>query len=324
MSTIKDVAREANVSIATVSYVLNGDSRITDKTASKVKDAIQKLNYQPNVAAQSLKMARLPLIIIVLNSLAGPIYQSFLDIMVRVFKEKNYNVLISSGLNSFNFIAQNQVMGAIILDTSVKESQMADLAKEGCVVADRRHIFIKNNVYHINYINGFQPSKEMVDIAISEGYKKFMYVHGAEDSIDDSERCAGFLESLYEHGMKPLALIQGDFTEVSGFNAIEEYLKKGGMLPDCIYSANDEMAIGIIRALNQKKNVVPKEVKIFGFDDIEISSYMTPSITSIHVNRDEWAKYIAETLINSIEKPEDIENFKPFKSAYQIMRRDTF
>lgn len=324
MSTIKDVAREAGVSIATVSYVLSKDKRITQKTAEKVQRAIVKLNYIPNLAAQGLKTSKLPVVIIILNTFAGPIYQSILDAMVKVFSDKNYNVLISSGKNGFSFIESNQVLGAIVLNTSVRPEQMTALAVSGCVIADRRHLYTKKATYSINYIDGIKPSKEAIDLAFKEGYHKIMYVHGAKDSIDDNERYQGYLASHQEHHVEPFKILDGNFTEDSGYDAIKNYLETGGELPEVIYSANDEMAIGIMRYLNHDKKLVPKQVKIIGYDDIELSSYITPSLTSIHVNRDSWAKYIAKELIERIEDKNQEGTIEPFVSTYSIERRETF
>ena len=322
MSTIKDVAREAGVSIATVSYVLSNDKRITKKTKDKVNEAIKKLNYLPSLAARSLKTNKLNMAIIILSSFSGPIYSTILDEMVSAFQRHNFNVLISSGENAFSFVESNQVEIAIVLDTSIKEEKMECLAKNGCIIADRRHIYTKEKTCEINYIDGYLPSKEVIDLAFSYGYKNIMYVHGSEDSIDDHERYQGYLDSHKEHGVDPFMVISGHFREDGGYEAIKKYIEDGNSLPEVIYSANDEMAIGIIKYLNKEEKIVPNKVKLIGYDDIELSSYISPSLTTIKVNRDDWAKYIAkEVLILAEEKDEEI---MPFISTYEIERRETF
>lgn len=324
MPTIKDVAKEAGVSIATVSYVLSNDSRITDKTKEKVNEAIKKLHYLPNLAAQGLKSNRLHIIVVVISSFSGPVYQRILDDMVKVFQDHSYNILISKGKNALNFLESNQVMGAIILDPSVKEELMIKVSKSGSVIADRRHIYTKNAVYGINYIDGYEPSKEVTSLAVNEGFKKIMFVHGDKDTIDDTERFHGYLDSLEENDLKPFAVIEGDFTEKGGYDAIKKYTEENKELPEVIYSSNDEMAIGIIKYLNRKEKIIPEKVKIIGYDDIEISSYIYPSLTTIHVNRDSWATYIAKEVIERIENPLS-ENLKEeFKSSYEIIRRKSF
>ena len=322
MATIKDVAKEAGVSIATVSYVLNNSPRISSSTKRKVNDAIEKLNYVPNLAAQGLKNQLLPLIIIVLNSFSGPIYQEIVDIMVKRFNDNGLSVLISTGEDSFNFIKTHPVSGAIILDTSVKMSEKQSIANCGTIIASRRHFYLGDKSYPINYIDGFKPFKEITKLAINEGYKDLMYVHGAFDSIDEKERCLGFLSALKEKSISPLAMLDGNFTEKSGYDAIKNYIQNGGKLPEVIFSANDEMAIGIIHYLNEKEELVPNKVKVIGYDNIELSKYL--GLTTINNNRNEWASYITEQIIKVINDKKEVENLDVFESKFEIIRRNTF
>ena len=322
MATIKDVAKEAGVSIATVSYVLNNSPRISTSTKRKVNDAIKKLNYVPNLAAQGLKSQVLPLVIVVLNSFAGPIYQEIVDIMVKKFNDNGLSLLIATGEDSFNFIKTHLVSGAIVLDTSVKMLEKQTIAKSGTIVASRRHFYYKDKSYPINYIDGYEPFKKVTKLAIDEGYKNLMYVHGAFDSLDEKERFCGFSSAIKENGLKPFALLNGDFTKKSGYEAIKKYIESGNKYPEVIFSANDEMAVGIIEYLNKDEQLVPNKIKVVGYDDIELSSYL--GLTTIKTNRNEWAEYISEQIIKVINNKNEIENLDEFNSKFEIVRRFTF
>lgn len=322
MATIKDVAKEAGVSIATVSYVLNNSPRISPTTKRKVNDAIEKLHYVPNLAAQGLKNQVLPLIIIVLNSFAGPIYQEIVDIMVKKFNDNGLSVLISTGDDSISFIKTHPVSGAIILDTSVKMTVKQSISHSGTIIASKRHFYVDDKSYPINYINGYEPLKEVTKLAINEGYKDLMYVHGAFDSLDEKERCMGFLSALKEYNIKPLALLDGNFTEKSGYEAIKSYVESGSKLPEVIFSANDEMAIGIINYLNEKEKLVPNKIKVIGYDNIDLSKYL--GLSTIRNNRDEWASYITDQIIKVINDKKEVENLDVFESKFEIIRRNTF
>lgn len=324
MPTIKDVAKEAGVSIATVSYVLSNDSRISDSTKEKVQQAIKKLGYVPNLVAQSLKNNKLNMIVIVIGSFAGPIYQALLDDMVRVFQNNGYVTIVTTGKESLDFIKANQVIGAIVLDSSIDEKTLESTAKNGAIVATRRRVYTKDGMFPINYIDGYKPSFEAIKLAIDSGLKKIMYIHGDKDTIDDRERFNGYLDALESNRLKPFSVLDGSFTEISGYNALKEYQKTHIDLPDLIYAANDEMAIGAIKYLNENGQAVPNKVKVLGYDDIELSRYVSPSLSTIHVNRDDWAVFVAKLISKILQEGSITLEDKDFKSVYNILRRESF
>ncbi|HHZ11225.1 MAG TPA: LacI family transcriptional regulator [Acholeplasmataceae bacterium] len=322
MATIKDVAKRAGVSIATVSYVMNNDPRIKEETAKKVREAAEELNYLASGIARSLKKAKTDNVLVLVHNFSGPIYQEILEEIHTTLKKRDYRMIVSSGELAESFLSEKNVDGVIVLDTTVSPELLARISKNGFPIIDQRKVYGKDSKIIVKRIDGFTPSYEVIKLAIQEGNRKFGYMHGTEDSPDNIKRYNGFMKALDEQGLMPLFLLHGEFLEKEGYRSFKEHVESGGELPDVLYCANDEMAIGVINYCNEKGIRIPERMKIIGFDNIDLGRYITPKLSTIDVNRAEWSRNLAESIIDAIEgRPENIRKYDP---AYRIIRRETF
>lgn len=319
MVTIKDVAKEAGVSIATVSYVLNNDPRIKKETREKVLKAAKKLNYVANGIARSLKKSKTNIIIVFVSNFAGPIYQEILEAIHINLKERNYRMIVSNGDLAESFLLERQSDGAIVLDPNISTELLLRVENKNYPIIDTTRMINEENIIDM-HIDSYTPSYEVIKAAINENYKKIGYMHGNIRSLDNTLRYQGYIRALNEHKIRPYCLLYGNFTETSGYDAIKDYISKGNPLPEVMFFGNDEMAVGAMDYLKKQNIEIGKDIKIIGFDNIELSRYYRPSLTTIDVGRTEWSKQIAHTIVNIIEG----KKRQVYVNKAKIIRRDTF
>lgn len=322
MVTIKDIAKAAGVSIATVSYVLNNDPRIKKETAEKVLRISKELNYVANGSARILKARKTNIILTVIPDFGGPIHAEIIANIHKTLKEHNYQMLVCAGDIAEDILDKQLTDGVIILDPKVNKETLTKLAKSTTKVLDTRKIYSKEDGVFVNSIDSFTPSKELTNQFINEGYKKIGFMHGNLASPDNTERYNGFISALEDNNLVPACILNGNFVEEEGTLAIKKYLEEGNILPDALFCANDEMAIGAIKYLKSIGYNLPNDIKIAGFDNIAACEYVTPSLTSIDINVNVWSKNLAQIMIDLIEE-KDV-NFEKFIPEYKIIRRKSF
>jgi LacI family transcriptional regulator len=322
MATIKDIAKKAGVSIATVSYVLNSDPRIKKETANKVLLVAEEMNYLASGIARSLQKSKTNNVLVLVHNFSGPIYQEILEKIHKTLNELDYKMIVSSGELASKFLLEKQADGAIVLDSTVSPELLKKIARNGFPIIDQRKVYGNDSNIIVKRIDGFTPAYETIKIAILEGNKKIGFMHGNEEAPDNIMRFNGYKKALEEYNLEPFCLLNGDFREKQGYIAIKDYVESKVELPEVLFCANDEMAIGVINYFNEVGIKVPEEVKIIGFDNIDLGRYVNPSLTTIDVNRAEWSKNLAISIVDAIEKrPEDIRKYNP---RYEIIRRKSF
>ncbi len=322
MATIKDVAKAAGVSIATVSYVMNNDPRIKKETAEKVLRVSEEMNYVASGIARSLKKNRTNNILVLTPDFGGPIFQEILSSIHIELKKRNYRMIVSNGDLASELLNERQTDGLINLDPSVSPELLARIARTEFAILDTRKVYKSDDKVIVNRMDSYTPAYELVKSMIESGCKRIGYMHGSVDSPDNIKRFNGLLDALKDADLEPFCILYGEFLEKNGYRAMAEYLDGNHTLPDALFCGNDEMAIGVINCLNDYGIKIPETIKIAGFDNIELGKYCRPSLTTIDINRADWSRNIANSIVDAIENPEKkIEYYNP---KYKIIRRESF
>lgn len=289
--TIKDVAKRAGVSISTASYALNNKPNVHPKTRAKVLKAAEELNYFPNAHAKNLKSRKSDNIGVFIYGFSGPIFSDLLEGMNLELQKRKYNIIVSSGESSNVMLRERSVDAAIIFDNNISNEEIKRFAaRQPIVVLDRQ--LEGKNIYHSMIENEKMVYEFMHQILKEKGFKKLAYLSGPEDSFNSRERYKGFKKALKDFGIKDYQYIQGDFTIDKGYEVGKKLFEENN-LPEFIYCANDEMAVGIVKALNELGVLIPKEVAVAGFDGIALTEYITPSVSTIAIDHFEWGRQIA-------------------------------
>lgn len=305
MSTIKDVAKLANVSISTVSYALNNTGNVSDETKKKILDAAKKLEYRPSGIARSLKTKKTEIIGVFLNNFNGPVYSEIIRGARDVAKSNGYEIVVAECMAEKNTVtklfAQRIVDGAIVLSTTISDKVIKEYASSNfpIVVLDRE---IKAEYISNVLIDNKNACYNAVKFIAEQGMKNIAVINGPKGTYDSEKRYEGFMEGIkaFDMNLKKEWSCEGNFEEESGYEITMEMIEKNN-LPEVICAANDEMAIGAIKALKEKNIKIPKEVAVMGFDDIVLCDYVTPKLTTIKRPAYDLGVLATHTLFNNLK-----------------------
>lgn len=319
MSTIKDVAKAASCSISTVSYALNNDKRIPEVTANRIKGIAQEIGYFPSGAARNLKKKNTSRVLVAISDFGGPVYHELLDGIHNQLSKNGYTMIVSTGSSSDTLLKERSADGAIITDIHITNETLIQLAKNfrPIIVLDRS--LVDESIFNMT-IDNHHAMVELTTEVINKGYEKIAFVHGVKDTYDNKTRFSGFLSAMEEHHKTLFHEYYGNFTKTSGIEIANALIASHAQLPDMFVCANDEMAIGIMETMQKAGYVVPKDFGISGFDDIELASYVTPSLSSIKIDHFGWGKAVAKTILKLLK----VEKIEINKQMGKIMIRESF
>ncbi|ABY37043.1 MAG TPA: LacI family transcriptional regulator [Chloroflexus aurantiacus] len=302
MPTIKDVARRAGVSVTAASYALNRTGTISEETRQRVLQAAEELNYHPNAFARHLKARRSLTIGVFITRFAGAFYEEILDGIHEVILATDYELIVCPETRvERRIFTHRQVDGAIVFDTSIPNEQILRLAgpKFPIVVMDR---YLENKFVFPILLDNRQGVVQAFNHLYRQGLRRLAYIAGAPDSFDNNERMQAFLNEATRHHLS-LRVYPGNFTEQSGYDAARAIIADGD-LPEAVFCANDQMAIGFIRAMHEHGLEAPRDIAVVGCDDIQIARYVQPPLSTIGASRREWGGTAAKWLMRYIEHEE--------------------
>lgn len=315
--TINEVAKEAGVSITTVSRVLNNNYPVKKETREKIEKAIEKLNYKPNIAARSLITKKTSMIGIVVPSITNLFFSTIVEAIEENIKEKGYNISLCNTSGDKDeekkivsqFIAR-QVDGIIVIDP-VSENLKSKFYEE--IGATIPLIIVNGSTkgHKCNFISYDQESgtKEAFEYLFSLGHEKILFVRGHKSFSYDLK------EELYKNFICSKGLKYEKVLNVGKGNSIEtvyktesklENILKAQNAPTAIFACNDLMAVGVINICNKLNISVPQEVSVIGFDNTLLSSITRPALTSVDLNMKEIGSRAAVELLDIIENESNI------------------
>jgi DNA-binding LacI/PurR family transcriptional regulator len=299
-----DVAKAAAVSHQTVSRVLNGRPNVRPATRDRVLAAIEQLGYRPNLAARALAGGRsTQLGVITLNTmLLGPV--ATLYAVERAARSSGYSVSVTSVgsldrqslSESISRLVQQSVAGVIIIaPVDSRDSALTVLPPElPAVSVDADPRSAVPGVTVDQELGGYMATRHLLDL----GHRTIVHICGPTDLIQAGQRVVGWRRALTEAGAPVPEVIVGDWSAQSGYDA-------GRLLasaPDvtAVFAANDNMALGLLRAFSEQGRSVPHDVSIVGFDDVAEAGFFTPPLTSIRQDFAEMGRRSVELLLRQI------------------------
>jgi LacI family transcriptional regulator, galactose operon repressor len=304
MITIKDVAKRANVSITATSYALNGTGTISAATRKRILEAAEELNYHPNAFARNLKNRKTHTIGVFISRFGGSFYEEILEGIHDAVLKTDYELIICPETRKVRkMLTHRQVDGAIVFDSKIKSETITKLAAPTfpIVVLDR---FLDVDYLFPLLVDNETGAREAFNHLYAQGARRIGFVSGVLDSLDNAERMNAFISEAKKNNVT-VQCYYGNFTEESGYVVAKDAITTGN-LPDAVFCANDQMAIGFIKAMSENHLKAPDDIAIVGFDDIQVAKYMQPTLSTIGVSRFLWGSSAAIQLI------EFLENESPF------------
>jgi LacI family transcriptional regulator len=300
-ATIRDVARRAQVSVASVSRALNGLENVSDKTRARIADAVRELGYVPHAGARSLSLARSNAIGVVLPDLHGEFFSEIVRGMDREASRRGYLLLLSNlhagseQSTSALRAMRGRVDGLVVMAPHLDEHMLARALPEGIptVLVNTRG---KHEVQSEIHVDNAAGARAVVDHLFEIGRKQIVHIAGPADNIDAQERAEAFRAACAAHGLRG-EVVHGDFTEESGADATMALLKSSRRF-DAIFAGNDNMAIGAMTALRNGGVPVPEDVAVAGFDDIPLAKHL--GLTTVRVRIAELGARALERVIGML------------------------
>lgn len=314
MASMKDIAKRAGVSTSTVSHVINQSRFVSEEITERVKKAAKELNYSPSALARSLKMNRTRTIGLLVTTSTNPFFGEVVKGVERHCYEQNYNLILCNTegdearmKSSINTLLEKRVDGLLLL-CSTLEGQHLDVFDRyedvPTVVMDwgETH-FPSDKIKDNSHLGGYLAAKHLIE----NGHKRIGCVTGPLDRHQAQIRFSGFKQALEEAelSLDERWVVPANFECDGGYEAFCR-LYEQGELPSAIFACNDMMAMGIINAANEKGIRIPDDLSVIGYDDVYIAKYMVPALTTIHQPKFRLGKTAVDTLLNRIEKREEM------------------
>lgn len=311
--TIKDVAKAANTSKSTVSRYLNGQP-VKKKTEEALKRAIEELNYHPNMNARRLVLNKTKVIGIVVDDISNNFYSEILKGIRMVSNRNGFDCVFYSwnfSHKEFDYLKllyEEQVDGLVFLSFAKRSAKEIEEIKDNrfAIVLIGDHAGMEG-VHSID-VDNFSGIVEMVHYLYRIGHRNIAYIAGPEAAGATEQRTKGFQAAIKELGLpfKPELIAESDWSNIGGNAAMKELLETGGF--SAVVASNDESALGALRAAHEQGYSIPKDFSIVGFDDIDIASWIYPSLTTVRQPFREMGSRAAEELFKQMEGK---EQFRP-------------
>ncbi|MBD3896827.1 substrate-binding domain-containing protein [Halomonas sp. ML-15] len=312
MPTIKDVARVAGCSTATVSRALANPEKVSDTTRERVALAIAEVGYAPNVAARNLRRAESKTIVALLPDISNPFFSEIINGMEEVAHQAGYQVLIGDCEHDparaeayFELLPTNQADGILLLTAEVPAVLVRQADGQSSFPLVMACEFFTDIDLPTVAIDNHQAACHAIDYLISLGHRRIATLSGPAANPICKERVRGYRGTLAAHGLSAEAhIVEGDFGFRSGYQQGLALLDPAQARPTAIFCHSDEMAIGVLKAARQLGLAVPGQLSVVGFDNIGFSEYCEPELTTISQPRNEIGQQAMQLLLGLMrDKP---------------------
>lgn len=307
-ATIKDIAKRAGVSVATVSRVINGLDGVRPQTRERVLAAMKELDYSLNAAARTLRVSRSQMIGLMVPDISNSFFGHLARGIGAVLRERGfrlalYNTELSSQVENdyVSVIREQRLDGVIVAPVSEQSEAVAALHQEiPTVLVDRRAAGLSLNTVLVDNAYG---ARLAVEHLIKLGHREIACITGPDDITTGRERAAGYRRALQAHGIpvRDGLLESGEFSVEFGAAAMERILDRGER-PTAVFAGSNYTTVGALQALTARGISVPGDVALVGFDDFELGAFLEPPVTVVEQPIEELGAAAARLLLETMER----------------------
>ena len=302
--TMREVARQAGVSVATVSRVLNASGPVGEGTRQRILQTAGRLRYVPNGTARNLKASATATVGVLLPDLYGDFYSEVIRGVEGAARAARYHTLLASvhdgpdELTAALRTMAGRVDGLVVMSPDIEGDVLRAGLPAGLPVVVLGGAVAGHGSVAIDDAAG---AEAMTRHLLGLGHRRVALVSGPPGNADARARRAGYDRALAEagRGASPALVLDGAFTEASGYDAVAAFLALSPR-PTALFCANDAMAIGALRALREAGLDVPGDVAVAGFDDVPVARYVTPALTTVHVPIDEMGAHAVGAVLDAV------------------------
>lgn len=327
ISTIKDVAKKAGVSIATVSRVINKLGYVSDETEKKVFEAVKELNYQPNLLGRNLRFGNTKKILVLIPSISHQFYSKVVSAIENRVTKDGYTVMVCMTHmdpkiehNCVEMLRSKFVDGIIFFAANMTSSQMTALADKFPAVQCAE--YLQGSHTSTVSIDAEKASYDATKHLIDRGHSKIAFFSSKEEYTSALQKESGYIKALSAAGIKaPRKYIFYDSYSYDSGKRLVNILLGEKDRPTAIFAISDSVAIGAIKELHEKGFYVPEDISVMGFDDTSISKRFIPAITTISQPQKEMGFTAAKLLIKKIQNIKEAD--ENIILPHKLIIRDT-
>lgn len=285
MATIQDVAKRAGVSVATVSRHLSGQQV---RAAAAVERAVAELAYRPNASARSLKTGRRGAVGVIVPDISNPFFAAVVKGLERAIPDSSIRMLLANSEESAEIEAElladlvDRVDGFVLAPANEEDSAPLQLAQRGLpvVLLDRK--VADTDPHDVVLVDNVGGAASAARHLLELGHRRIAMINGPANTTPGRERRAGFLAALEEAGVSTLPEhdLLGDFKEASGHDLAHQLMSLPTP-PTALFTANNQMTVGALHALQELGIDVPRQLSLIGFDDLRLGSLLRPPLTCV-------------------------------------------
>ena len=288
MVTVKDVAEKSGVSVSTVSHVINGTRFVSEDLKTRVRKAMDELEYKPNLIARSLRTKRSNVLGLILADITNPYYSEIARNIEYLGHQKGYTVILCNSEGTpikeefyINRLMETRVDGIIIVSSKIHQQKLEEMVGRDLpvILIDKHGAGIHMDLIAIDEFEGGKMATEHL---ISLGHRRIACINGVSENYLNLDRLRGFRAAMENAGLDvdEQLIISSGFDVNAGFRAgigLLEMEKR----PTAIFATGDLIAYGVIQAAHQMRIDVPGELSVVGFDDIYLSKIFVPPLTTV-------------------------------------------
>ncbi len=329
--TQADVAQQAQVSQAMVSYVINGSLiSIPTKTRQRIVRAMEELGYVPNITARRLRSSKTLTIASIIPDITNPFYPAFERGIQDIVDKQNYDLIIYNTDGSktkeekcLHSLLQGRVDGIVGVFFHLSAKDLLPLLEQGIAVVRLEAMPKKAGELPLDnlYIDNVAAAKKAVTYLIDKGHKRIAMLSSHEGPAQF--RLQGYQETLKAHGLTldKRLILNGPFNETGGYEAMKKLLRLK-TLPTALFAANDLMAMGAMVAIREAGYNIPKDIAVIGFDDIPAAKLMQPALTSVDQFQHAMGQRATEMLFERL-KGKDVIKGRSIEMPYKLIPRES-
>jgi len=287
--TIYDVAREANVSMATVSRVVNGNPNVKPTTRKKVLEAIDRLGYRPNAVARGLASKKTTTVGVIIPDISSIFYSELARGIEDIATMYKYNIILSNSdqntdkeLHLLNTMLGKQVDGIVFMGGNITDVHVEEFKRSPVPIVLAASVEEQAQTPSVN-INYEQAIYDSVQLLVEKGHKRIAFVSGPmSEPINSMRKLAGYKRALEEAGIAfdEALVAEGDYSYDSGIEALANLLDQSDK-PTAVIAATDEMALGVIHGAQDRGVLIPEDLEVIGFDNTRLSLMVRPQLTTV-------------------------------------------
>jgi DNA-binding LacI/PurR family transcriptional regulator len=318
-ATIQDVAAKAGVSVATVSRVMNGSPRVSADAQARVLEAIDRLDYHPNLLGRNLRRTETRMVLVVLPSIANPFYAGIVEGIEETAHREGYNVLLcNTGSDPdrerlyLGMLSQRLADGAILMAPELGVEELERLCRSHPLVQCCEYLD-GASVSHVT-IDNRAAARDAVRHLIALGHQRIGLIMFEPFYASQHARIKGYRDALAESGIEAVQSIfaEGDYGYETGRLAARNMLRlPEAIRPTAIFAGSDLMALGAVQAAREAGLSVPKDLAVVGFDDIDVATMGEPQLTTVAQPQHDLGRVSMEVLLRQLRGestvPEDID-----------------